>query len=106
MKSVKSTQGVESAKSTWQGWLARMTKKRWVAVVALLLCFVFCMSFGISSVLQSKKSMLEPAHPTAMQAREQMYGDVIAKTRSVVQEWKEESEQQEPSLIEQALMQK
>ncbi|MCL2598990.1 MAG: hypothetical protein FWD76_03660 [Firmicutes bacterium] len=55
MKSVKSTQGVESAKSTGQGWLARMTKKRWVAVVALSLCFVFCMSFGLQQVLKSKK---------------------------------------------------
>ncbi|MCL2599036.1 MAG: hypothetical protein FWD76_03900 [Firmicutes bacterium] len=44
---VKSTQGVESAKSTGQGWLARMTKKRWVAVVALLLCFVFAGSVGL-----------------------------------------------------------
>ncbi|MCL2599398.1 MAG: hypothetical protein FWD76_05785 [Firmicutes bacterium] len=52
---VNSTQGVESAKSTGQGWLARMTKKRWVAVVSLSLCFVFCMSFGLQQVLKSKE---------------------------------------------------
>ncbi|MCL2598506.1 MAG: hypothetical protein FWD76_01165 [Firmicutes bacterium] len=46
-KIVKNTQSsVESAKSTNKQWLARMTKKRWVAVMALSLCFVFCMSFG------------------------------------------------------------
>ncbi|MCL2598333.1 MAG: hypothetical protein FWD76_00270 [Firmicutes bacterium] len=41
MKSVKSTQGVESAKGTSKQWLARMIKKRWVAVVALSLCFLY-----------------------------------------------------------------
>ncbi|MCL2598672.1 MAG: hypothetical protein FWD76_02020 [Firmicutes bacterium] len=50
MKIVKSTQGVESAKSTKQGRLARMTKKRWVAVVALSLCFVFLGAMGAGFV--------------------------------------------------------
>ncbi|MCL2598419.1 MAG: hypothetical protein FWD76_00705 [Firmicutes bacterium] len=55
MKSINSAQGVESVKSTGKQWLARMTKKRWVAVVALSLCFVFCMSFGLQQVLKSKR---------------------------------------------------
>jgi len=56
----KSTQGVESAKSTSKRWLATRTKKRWVAVVALSLCFVFCMSFGLQQVLKTKRVDVSP----------------------------------------------
>ncbi|MCL2599135.1 MAG: hypothetical protein FWD76_04420 [Firmicutes bacterium] len=55
MKSVNSATGVESAKRTSKQWIARITKKRWVAVASLSLCFIFCMSFGLQQVLKSKR---------------------------------------------------
>ncbi|MCL2599190.1 MAG: hypothetical protein FWD76_04705 [Firmicutes bacterium] len=75
MKIVKSTQGVESAKSTKQGWLARITKKRWVAVVALSLCFVFCMSFGLQAVFRDK---VDPQN-VPLEQRALQYSGVIEK---------------------------
>ncbi|MCL2599139.1 MAG: hypothetical protein FWD76_04440 [Firmicutes bacterium] len=79
---VKSTQGVESAKSTSKQWIARMTKKRWVAVVSLSLCFVFCMSFGLQQAMKTKydsvglESRVQTDVQTELETRKVAY-DVI-----------------------------
>jgi len=69
---VNSTQGVESVKGTSKQWIARMTKKRWVAVVALSLCFVFCMSFGLQAMFRDR---IEPQNE-ALEQRFKVYQSI------------------------------
>ncbi|MCL2599187.1 MAG: hypothetical protein FWD76_04690 [Firmicutes bacterium] len=77
---VKSTQG--ATKSTEQGWLARITKTQCVAVVALSLCFVFCMSFGLQAMFRDK---IDPQN-IMLEQRASAYQQVRKSTQSKVEQ--------------------